>query len=197
MDDNNKVSQLTQAVPKKESSPTPIPAQIVSQSPGRIRFRVFHPHRQKHQMEPIAKALQEHLEIYRVRSNVNSGSITVFYAREYRTFADIYAILRDLGLIFLDVTGENPMATGNKSEAATEVTKVANDLNERVKEATDGAVDLRFLVPLGFSALAVRQLLVKGLQFELIPWYVFAWYAFDSFFKLHYTSDPDAQATIK
>jgi hypothetical protein len=48
-------------------------------------------------------------------------------------------------------------------------------------------VDLRFLFPLSLSLLALRQLLVKGWQLELIPWYVLAWYAFDSFIKLHPT----------
>ena len=71
------------------------------------------------------------------------------------------------------------------SSASTTVIKTATDLNQRVKTATKDAVDLRFLVPLGFGILAMRQLVVKGWQLELIPWYVLAWYAFDSFIKLH------------
>jgi hypothetical protein len=31
----------------------------------------------------------------------------------------------------------------------------------------------------------MRQLMIKGLQLEVIPWYVLAWYAFDSFLKLN------------
>jgi hypothetical protein len=189
MDDNNKASQLTQAVPTAEVSP--VRAQIISQSPGRVRFRVSHPHRQKHHIEPITDVLKQRLEIYRVRSNVDSGSITVYHAKERSTFEDVRAILRDLGVIFLDVTGEESIIPNGKSEAATEVTRVVTDLNQRVKRVTNGAVDLRFLVPLGFSALALRQLLAKGFQLETIPWYVLAWYAFDSFVKFHYTSEPE------
>ena len=37
--------------------------------------------------------------------------------------------------------------------------------------------------------LAMRQLIAKGWQLELIPWYVLAWYAFDSFIKLHSTNN--------
>jgi hypothetical protein len=196
MDDNNKASQLTQAVPTTTKL-SPVRAQIISQSPGRVRFRVSHPHRQKRHIEPITDALKQRLEIYRVRSNVDSGSITVYHAKEHSTFEDIRAILRDLGIIILDVTGEESVIPGEKSAAAAQVTSVVSDLNQRVKELTNGAVDLRFLVPLGFSALALRQLLAKGWQLEIIPWYVLAWYAFDSFVKFHYTSEPEQNVKRK
>jgi len=50
---------------------------------------------------------------------------------------------------------------------------------------TNGVADLRLLLPLGFGALALRQVLDKGFELEEIPWYTLAWYAFDSFVKLH------------
>lgn len=162
--------------------PLPIRVHLVSRAPGRVRLRVSSPHRHNHKMESIACALNERLEIYRVRTNVQSGSITVFHTREYSSFENICAILQDLGIIFHDVTE-------GQSRAAAGVTQAAADLNQRVNRATRGAVDLRFLIPLSFSALALRQLLVKGLQLEIIPWYVLAWYAFDSFIKLHYTGE--------
>ena len=63
------------------------------------------------------------------------------------------------------------------------------NFNKKFEQATSGEVDLRFLFPLGLSLLAVRQILVKGWQLELIPWYVLAWYSFDSFIKLNGAND--------
>ncbi|NWF60777.1 MAG: DUF5132 domain-containing protein [Fischerella sp.] len=72
-----------------------------------------------------------------------------------------------------------------KSEIARDLINVISDVNTDVGRITNGVIDLRLLLPLGFSALAVRQLFIKGLQIDEIPWYVLAWYAFDSFMKLN------------
>jgi hypothetical protein len=66
-----------------------------------------------------------------------------------------------------------------------ELTAIANELNAQTLAMTDGWVDLRMLVPLGFGAIALRQLLVKGIHPDAIPWYVMAWYAFDTFYKFN------------
>jgi hypothetical protein len=162
-----------------------IPAKVISHTPGRIRIRFAPKHRHRDRMQKITNTLKEHLAIYQVRSNVAGGSITVRYAKEHLNSQDIHAILRDLGIVFEEV------ALG-RSAMATSVTDAVTDLNYRVGKATDGAIDLRLIVPLGFAALALRQLRVQGWNLELIPWYVLAWYAFDSFIKLHYTSDPQS-----
>lgn len=57
--------------------------------------------------------------------------------------------------------------------------------NEIARMLTEDAIDLQLLVPVGFGAIALRQFLTKGLQLDDIPWYVLAWYAFDSFIKLN------------
>jgi hypothetical protein len=98
--------------------------------------------------------------------------------------------LQDLGLIFSDTILKTPNVNQGPSDAAAEVSRVAVKLNRDVRRATKGAVDLQFLLPFSFAILALRQLLVKGLQFEIIPWYVLAWYAFDSFIKLHGIDEP-------
>jgi hypothetical protein len=72
-----------------------------------------------------------------------------------------------------------------KSEIARDLINIISDVNTDVGRITNGVIDLRLLLPLGFSALAVRQLFIKGLQIDEIPWYVLAWYAFDSFMKLN------------
>jgi hypothetical protein len=71
------------------------------------------------------------------------------------------------------------------SEIAKDLIHIISDVNTDVGRVTNGVVDLRLLLPLVFSALAIRQLFVKGLQVDEIPWYTLTWYAFDSFMKLN------------
>ena len=164
-------------------------AEIVSQTPGRIRLRIIPPHRQLQKMTPIAQALKARLEIYRVKTNISTGSITIFYGRELLSSQDMFVILQDLGVHLVTITHQSRISVSGSSSAATEVIQTATDLNRRVQTVTNDAVDLRFLVPLSFACLAMRQLFIKGWQLEFIPWYVLAWYAFDSFLKLNYPTN--------
>jgi hypothetical protein len=168
-----------------ETPSTPISTKVVSCTPGRLRLRVAPQHRQSGEMERIAKVLKANPQINNVGTNFQHGSITINYSGGDGSIHDVFATLKDLGIIFAELTQD-------KSGAATGIANAAADLNQRVARVTDGMVDLRFLFPLGLGALAVRKLLVKGLQFEIIPWYVLAWYAFDSFIKLHGTSQTQA-----
>jgi hypothetical protein len=169
---------MQQAIVKQSK---PIHTRVVSSTPTRLRLRVAPSHRQSWEMERIASALQAHPHINQVRTNVQNGSITIEQDSENGSQEKVFATLKDLGIIFGDLVE-------GKSDAAAEVSNAVVDLNNQVRVSTNGVVDLRFLFPLGLASLAVRQLLAKGLQLEIIPWYVLAWYAFDSFIKLHATS---------
>ena len=160
-------------------------ALIVSQTPGRIRLRVFPAHRHQQKIAPIVNSLRARLEVERVKTNIPRGSITLLYGRELLSSEDMRIVLQDLGINLVEVIKEPRRAVSSSSSAAAEVLKTATDLNQRVKTATNDAVDLRFLLPLSLGVVAVRQLIVKGWQLDLIPWYVLAWYAFDSFIKLN------------
>lgn len=165
----------------RKNSSKPISTKVISSTPGRLRLRVAQMHCQSKDMHRIASVLNANPQVDRVSTNLHSGSITIYHDGKNGSLNNVVATLRDLGVIFADITEGN-------TEAAAKVTNAFVDLNQRVRTATNGAVDIRFLFPLGLSTLAVRQLLSKGLQFETIPWYVLAWYAFDSFIKLHGTS---------
>ncbi|WP_427161507.1 HMA2 domain-containing protein [Aliinostoc sp. HNIBRCY26] len=164
-------------------SSTPISTKIISDTPGRLRLRIGHAHRQADTMQHIADTLKSKSNVQDVKTNLQHGSIVIKHDATDSSWEDVLATLEDLGVIFGEI-GE-----GN-TEAATTVASAVVDLNKRVKQATDGAVDIRFLFPLGLSILAVRQLIIKGLQLEIIPWYVLAWYSFDSFIKLHGITPP-------
>jgi hypothetical protein len=71
------------------------------------------------------------------------------------------------------------------SDISKDFINVIADINDDVGRLTNGVADLRLLVPLGLSLLTMRQLIERGIQLEEIPWYILAWYAFDSFMKLN------------
>ncbi|MEH1969511.1 MULTISPECIES: HMA2 domain-containing protein [unclassified Nostoc] len=161
--------------------PKSISTKVVSSTPGRLRLRVAHSHRQPEKMQRIASALSANSHINRVKTNVTHGSIVINHDGDDSSMESVLATLKDLGIIFVDVTEGN-------TEASAGISSAVVDLNQRVKQSTHGAFDLRILFPLGLASLSLRQLVNKGLQLEIIPWYVLAWYAFDSFIKLHGTS---------
>jgi hypothetical protein len=157
-----------------------ITVKLVSDTPGRLRLRVGNKHRKVEEMQRIANALQSHPNIHQVRTNVSQGSITIQHQGE-DSLENVHTALKDLGIIFGDI-GEG------KSEVAHGVASTVIGLNKRVRQSTDGMVDLRFLFPLGLGCLSIRKLMLQGLQLDIIPWYVLAWYSFDSFLKLHGSS---------
>ncbi|MBW4556652.1 MAG: hypothetical protein KME59_12050 [Trichormus sp. ATA11-4-KO1] len=159
----------------------PISTKIISDTPGRLRLRIAQPHRHAREMQRLATTLKAQPNISQIQINIPYGSIVVNYDGKDETLENVFATLLNLGVVFTDITE-------GKSEAATNITSAITNLNKQFEQATNGEVDLRFIFPLGLSMLAVRQLLIQGLQVEIIPWYVLAWYAFDSFIKLHATS---------
>ena len=156
----------------------PISTKIISNTTGRLRLRISTPHSHPREMQRITNILKAQSQIIQVRTNINSGSIIINHDGKNASLENVLTTLLDLGVTFADITEGN-------SEAAEDVKRAVINLNKRFEQATSGEVDLRFLFSLGLSMLAVRQILVKGLQLEIIPWYVLAWYAFDSFMKLN------------
>lgn len=165
----------------------PIQTQVVSQAPGRLRLRVVASDRAH--ISTLEKSFLSHPDINQVRTNIQNGSITIYHNWSTSQFPDAIAALRDLGAIVCEII-DVPVGAG-RTVAANNVANAVTDLNRRVKASTQGNLDLRVLFPLGLACLSVRQLLIKGLQLEIIPWYVLAWYAFDSFLKLHTSSLPE------
>jgi len=75
---------------------------------------------------------------------------------------------------------------GERSVISMMLIETAAEFNGWAKDVTGNEVDLGFLIPFAFGAIAIRQLIEQGLRLKEIPWYVPAWYAFDTFLKLNY-----------
>lgn len=162
----------------------PISTKIISDTPGRLRLRVASSHRQAGEIQRIAKMLNAQPNISQVKTNVHNGSIVIHHDRNDESWQNVLATLKDIGIIFAEI------ATETHTETAATVANAVCDLNGKVEKATNGAVDLRIIFPLSLAMLSIRQLLKQGLRLEIIPWYVLAWYAFDSFIKLHGVNKP-------
>ncbi|HLO88354.1 MAG TPA: hypothetical protein VK203_25575 [Nostocaceae cyanobacterium] len=155
-----------------------IDTKIISRTPGRLRLRVAPSDRQPERMQRISSILESRPNISRVKTNLHQGSIVINHIATEDSLADVLTTLGDLGIIFAEITQ-------GKTETASTISSALLDLNQRMFRASGGVADLRLLFPLGMGILSVRQLILKGWQLELIPWYVLAWYAFDSFIKLN------------
>lgn len=156
---------------------------LVSRTPGRVRLRVPPERRDAGAMAEIASGINTFFpQIQTIRTNSQTGSITVYYEPEKVDFENILPLLPSFGIV-LDAGAPKPLP--ETSQASASITSAVAGLNQRLKQTTEGAVDLRFLVPLFFTLLALRQLFAKTPRLQTAPWYVLAWYAFDSFLKLN------------
>lgn len=170
-----------------------IVTEILSLTPGRIRLRVDLSTYSQEEIDLRVVSLDNQLAIEKVRINIEVGSLTIFYDSQSINTVDILEQLNKLGLTFSEKSITSSLFIPNSSKTAVHITQVSNNINQVIKQASNNIVDLGVIVPLAFGLLAWRQLMLKGWQLETIPWYVLAWYAFDSFIKLQNTeqNSPD------
>ncbi|MEB3160978.1 MAG: hypothetical protein VKL20_05920 [Synechocystis sp.] len=75
---------------------------------------------------------------------------------------------------------------GERSLISLSLIGAAEELNGWARDLTGNEVDLGLIIPVAFGAIAIRQFMVQGIRLKDIPWYVPAWYAFDTFLKLNF-----------
>jgi hypothetical protein len=127
---------------------------------------------------PLSAATEQPL----LRELIKQGM--VFSERCQEAIATAQERFEDLQAEARDVVQTETPPQGN-AKLPQELLTIANELNTQTLTVTNGWVDLKMLVSLGFGAIALRQLLVKGFHPDAIPWYVLAWYAFDTFYKFN------------
>lgn len=158
----------------------PISLRILSQTPERIRVRLPDDCREPDVMEQIVQALQQVVpQIRQTKINPQTGSLTLYLDPGSATGAELLGPLEALGLIAIaSESSELP-------SASRQLTGLMASWNQRVNQWTEGSADLRFLVPMTFAILAFRRFVMNGSGLKSAPWYILAWYAFDSFMKLN------------
>jgi len=153
--------------------------QIVSSTARRTRIRLSRKRRHPKEMARIAKVLEASPQVSSVQANLNTGTIIIHHKEE--ALEDIKSRLQDMGVIM--------MAAAGVETSAMSLADAISDLDKHLASETKGLLNLKLLVPLGFGALALLQLARQGLQVGSAPWYLLAFFAFESYIKLHGPQD--------
>jgi hypothetical protein len=164
-------------------------ARVASHVPGRIRLKLHPQGRDQATMVGIQTKLQSLRGIHDVRLNPAAGSVTVHYDRDRHSMAGILGFLEDLDVV-VDSIGHLPgldvgtEATRNGRPLPVFITAI-NDLNQRIQNKTGLPVNLKLILPLAFVAAGIWSIGKRGLMIERVPGWLFLWFAFDVFVKLH------------
>lgn len=161
---------------------------VTHQARGRVRIRVTGTRKE---VGAALAALEDQVAsndgVRAVSTDTRTGSALVLFDPEQLHPDDIVTLAREAHDALRDLL---PQPVGERvdraiSRVAARVTTGFVTADSSVLGATGGVVDLRMLLPLGLAGLSVRQLTRSGPALAQIPWYVLAYYAFDSFLKLH------------
>ena len=164
-------------------------ARVVSASPGRIRIKVHPTKRDPVLMNGVKESVRSHEGIHDVSLNHNTGSITVRYDHHRHTKEGVLKFLEDFDTVFQSL-GREAEFTGAEdgSEdafASAGFVEALNDLNRRIYGKTGIPVNLKLLMPLLFAGAGLWSISRRGLMIEAVPGWLFLWFAFDMFVKLH------------
>lgn len=155
----------------------------VSQSHGRLRVRLEREHRDRPALMAHIKENMARVEgVKSVDVNEATGSILIHHDPGVVSHATLQKTLQDLGVILLD----EGLEASEYSEFAAKLLRVVDAVDQWIKKVTGRTVDLRMLVPIGFTAGGIALAIVNG-GFGImdIPAFVFVWIGFDAFVQLH------------
>ena len=167
-----------------EQSSSRHPAQIASLVPGRLRLRLHRNSRDAQVMHRIKSGLESHEGIHDVRVNTLSGSVTVRYDHKRQGAAGILGWLEDLD-VMVESIGHLPSVDGGESPGGPGFSAAIEDLNRRLYGLTGLPIDVKLVLPLAFVGGGIWSTVRKGLMIETVPGWLFLWFAFDMFVKLH------------
>jgi hypothetical protein len=146
-----------------------------------VRLKLSRERRSPEEMERLRAMLEARAGVVGVRVSPRTASIAVRYERDETAVGDLLGALADAGLTVRSEPARKEGAAGG-----TLLIKAASGMDRQLRLARNGA-DLRLLVPLALGALSARQALRDAPGLERAPWYVLAWYAFDSFLTLNHS----------
>ena len=164
-------------------------ATVVSATRGRARLKVSGP---SDEVSEVLDRITQHCgdaeSQVSVTTNARTGSALLSWDPEQLDVEHALELVRAAhtalsGVVPPHVSKAIDRAASRSARMLWNELRVADG---RVFDATHGAVDLRMLVPLGLATLSLRQLLRTGPQVAKLPWYMLAYYAFDTFHKFHH-----------
>ena len=151
--------------------------------PGRARLRVPKP-RSPRRVRRVAGRAGRMRRVEQVTANAATGSLLLTFSPD----DPIDLLIDDMRIAGLDIISPPPPkwpTLQTQSTGAAIVRQVMGMANAKLHIATRGRVDLRLVVPAFYVLLAARNFRSRAGRLRNAPWYQLAWWAFDSFFKLH------------
>ena len=160
---------------------------VVHAVPGRVRVRLDTRPLADDRGSALRRALLALPDIDEVQITPRTASVVIVYDPEAFDTHGLIERLRRARLLALDPPSDDPYAGRGLplSETARGIRRTFHGANVRLSEITNGRWDLRSVFPFALGALALRQFVADSGALGAAPWYVLAWYAFDSFWKLN------------
>ncbi len=158
------------------------PARIASLVPGRIRIKLNRGSGKSAVLENVKRNLEAREGVREVKLNPAIGSMTVHYDTQQHGPAGILGWLEDLDVL-VESVGHVPSVDGDPP--ARGFLAAVDDLNARIRNATGVPIDFKLALPLSFAAAGVWSIIRRGPMVEAVPGWLFLWFAFDTFVKLH------------
>jgi hypothetical protein len=155
----------------------PIQLQIVSNTPGRLRLKIPSDYQQPQEFEQIANNIEYVFpQVEKIKTNLTSSSITIYYAGGNQTLIDALSKLKALDIHLVD-------APVKKIQSVT-LTETISSLNQQIKQATKDTVDLRLLSTFSIMAFVIKRLLPQLARWQSTILYLLLWYALESLVKI-------------
>lgn len=159
-------------------------ARLAHSLPGRVRLRLDPRELSEENCGEILGALTSLPGVEDVRITPRTGSVVIRFDPAALDVDRLGWLAREAEILALE-PGAAAAADRPPSLTAQRVMRTFGEVDARLAELTEGRWDLRSVVPFAFGALALRQAIGDFGALGAAPWYVFAWYAFDSFWKLN------------
>ena len=181
-------------------------AHIVHHTPGRLRLKVAGAKGNADFLDRVKDALGPIQGIREIEVNSVTGSVLVHYDSEnfenfhqdvhdHASRNDLFAIQHQPSITKVDEAVDKiereAEYLAKRSHTARVVVDFLHDLDVKVKQTTNNAVDLKVLVPL---ALAVYSITVIELSAATPMWATLGLFSFNHFLELHqHVDDPAAE----
>jgi len=170
---------------------TDLPLELVHSIPGRLRARWRTLKKEPHERAgEIADRLVRETGVLDVTVHTATGSVLVVFDPERTDEERIMEVLLHVtGAPHVLAPGDAlppppPTSSSQPSTLAVATAVFFDELNQDVLRATDGAADLRMLMPLGFVGLGLAEVVATG-EVPPPPWWSLFWWSFRAFLSLN------------
>jgi len=169
---------------------------VVHAVPGRLRVKLNREELTEEFSRELRASMTAVQGVQEVRTTPRTGSVVIHYDPAELDVGGLIDLARTANLLALDALAADPYAAKRvpTSLTARRIKRTFHEVDVRLSELSSGRWDLRSVVPVAFGALAVRQIIRDFGELGAAPWYVLAWYAFDSFWKFnqerHHAAEP-------